>query len=408
MTQEELQLLLELGSYDDRASGLNQDLQTAIASRNRPAPPQARTPFGAVAFGLNDAMHTIGSHLQETGIRNEQKKLLERKRKGLEVGNELASVPAPNVSGLFDPNATPQALQTQETQAGAQLADYERRARMLMATGRPELMQQGQAMMQQVHATRKSLLEAPMQREERKLSRDKYQRDLDKDAANLKLSEAELAERARHNKAMEEIGRRNAAVGRSAVQEERHEKQVEADVQKLGKDLEDTAVLNADAETLLAAASQEDIPGVGPVEGFLPNLLTSEEGVKTRQAAGRLMAAILKKQSGQAVSESEVERNLKARGLGDRATQVEYRTGLRALVKELGDTFKRTEAKYRPEVTARFRERGGTTSAETAPLLERAEALGGGPSRIKSDEEFDALPSGAVFVGPDGKKRKKP
>lgn len=35
-------------------------------------------------------------------------------------------------------------------------------------------------------------------------------------------------------------------------------------------------------------------------------------------------------------------------------------------------------------------------------------AGGGGPVRIGSDSDYDALPSGAEFVGPDGKRRRKP
>ncbi len=33
---------------------------------------------------------------------------------------------------------------------------------------------------------------------------------------------------------------------------------------------------------------------------------------------------------------------------------------------------------------------------------------GAGAHRINSEEEFQALPSGAVFIGPDGKLRRKP
>jgi hypothetical protein len=35
-------------------------------------------------------------------------------------------------------------------------------------------------------------------------------------------------------------------------------------------------------------------------------------------------------------------------------------------------------------------------------------AAGKGPVKIASDAEFDALPKGAEFIGPDGKHRKKP
>jgi hypothetical protein len=37
-----------------------------------------------------------------------------------------------------------------------------------------------------------------------------------------------------------------------------------------------------------------------------------------------------------------------------------------------------------------------------------APAGGGGPTKISSDAEFDALPSGAEFIAPDGTTRRKP
>jgi hypothetical protein len=46
---------------------------------------------------------------------------------------------------------------------------------------------------------------------------------------------------------------------------------------------------------------------------------------------------------------------------------------------------------------------------------ERADSLSGaggnagsGPKRIQNDADFDALPSGAEFIGPVGKRRRKP
>jgi hypothetical protein len=40
--------------------------------------------------------------------------------------------------------------------------------------------------------------------------------------------------------------------------------------------------------------------------------------------------------------------------------------------------------------------------------IERAGGSSGGATRIKNDAEFEALPSGADFIGPDGKRRRKP
>lgn len=42
------------------------------------------------------------------------------------------------------------------------------------------------------------------------------------------------------------------------------------------------------------------------------------------------------------------------------------------------------------------------------PAAGGAKAPGGAPARVTSDAEYEALPSGAVFVGPDGKTRRKP
>lgn len=51
----------------------------------------------------------------------------------------------------------------------------------------------------------------------------------------------------------------------------------------------------------------------------------------------------------------------------------------------------------------------GLEPMDTTGYSSQPAAVGGaGPAKISSDAEFDALPSGAVFIGPDGKQRKKP
>lgn len=51
-----------------------------------------------------------------------------------------------------------------------------------------------------------------------------------------------------------------------------------------------------------------------------------------------------------------------------------------------------------------FDRKYGGSSAPSQPSATQA----GGPARITSDAEFDALPSGTTFIGPDGKTRRKP
>lgn len=71
---------------------------------------------------------------------------------------------------------------------------------------------------------------------------------------------------------------------------------------------------------------------------------------------------------------------------------------------QLGDPtvpreIKKASIKTIRDIQSKYAERG--TSG--LPALPK-----GGPARINSDADFDSLPSGALFVGPDGKTRRKP
>lgn len=44
----------------------------------------------------------------------------------------------------------------------------------------------------------------------------------------------------------------------------------------------------------------------------------------------------------------------------------------------------------------------------STPTGDANRAVNGAPTRISSDDDYNALPSGAIFIGPDGKTRKKP
>lgn len=142
----------------------------------------------------------------------------------------------------------------------------------------------------------------------------------------------------------------------------REARAIEGDVTKLGKDLEPLAIMGDDIATLEGFAGREDTPGFGPAAGFVPDFMQGREGTQARQAAGRLMANILFMQSGKATTETEVERQLQARGIGPRASVTAFREGVKALAKEAQDAAGRREAWYRPEVRAALEARGGMTS----------------------------------------------
>ena len=74
--------------------------------------------------------------------------------------------------------------------------------------------------------------------------------------------------------------------------------------------------------------------------------------------------------------------------LGGMRKQYEASTGR----KDFDDKFLTGSA------TAQLGESSGKSPAKTSA----------GPTKISSDAEYNALPSGAMFVGPDGKTRRKP
>ncbi len=63
------------------------------------------------------------------------------------------------------------------------------------------------------------------------------------------------------------------------------------------------------------------------------------------------------------------------------------------------------------DIRGRMVGRLNPTQAPPEPAAQPASAqdqAAKGPAQIKSDAEFNALPSGAEFIGPDGKHRRKP
>lgn len=143
-------------------------------------------------------------------------------------------------------------------------------------------------------------------------------------------------------------------------------KDLEEDVQKLGKDMEPLSKARSDINLLRVAADKGNVEGFGPVAGRMPNLVTGDEGVANRQAAGRLMAAIIQATSGQAASEKEVERLLEANGMGRTATDAQFRQGIQKLDAQYQSLTREREAKYHPDVVNVYRTRGGYGSGRVS------------------------------------------
>lgn len=103
--------------------------------------------------------------------------------------------------------------------------------------------------------------------------------------------------------------------------------------------------------------------------------------------------------------------------VADRAARFEYglhENRMKALRSDPDESI-RNEAKFfeaPPLPPSRFS--GKTESGKATPQKGKATPQSGKPAKpqevptVKSDADFNKLPSGAVFVGPDGKKRRKP
>lgn len=159
------------------------------------------------------------------------------------------------------------------------------------------------------------------------------------------------------------------------------------------------------AETALALVNGQTVgtsvgdPNATGWKGLAPNMILNRldpAGVDTRAMIADLGSLVIHDRSGAAVTAAEFPRLAPfiptayddpetARKKLERFVQV-YRETL-----DDQATFYKDSGYNVPDVS-------GTTPAAPAPAARR----------INSDAEYNALPSGAVFIGPDGKQRRKP
>jgi hypothetical protein len=128
--------------------------------------------------------------------------------------------------------------------------------------------------------------------------------------------------------------------------------------------------------------------------GVIRGNVQSPEYQVAKQASDEFLQAILRKDTGAAITSQE---------------QALYGV---TYLPQPGDGTEVLEAKRAARQRAVAAINAGMSpaqmiAAETALGTQEAPAQGG-PVRISSDAEYEALPSGTTFVGPDGKTRRKP
>jgi hypothetical protein len=173
----------------------------------------------------------------------------------------------------------------------------------------------------------------------------------------------------------------DAKEAREAARAERKEETTEREVLKLSERLENMPGIAKDLGILSKYAAEPDVPGVGAT-GALPAKMLSDDGIRVRQAVRGVVGALLKEQSGAAVSEPEIDRKLEELGMGKFAPDREFRLGLSRLLTNTDEALRAKEAGASPEAVKRFRARGGTTSADLPPPVQKPPNPKSGEPRI--------------------------
>lgn len=134
---------------------------------------------------------------------------------------------------------------------------------------------------------------------------------------------AELRIKQRKASGEEDKAQASAALKQEAAKSLRLYESAEADARVL-----------RDQISKLEAKGSNDVPGVGPLAGWLPNGLTSAEGVRLRQAAKKVLKAQLRDESGAAIGEDELEAYMNDRGMSETATNADFYAGMKNALSE--------------------------------------------------------------------------
>jgi hypothetical protein len=161
---------------------------------------------------------------------------------------------------------------------------------------------------------------------------------------------------------------------------EKRERNLDQDIQKLSKDVAGTQDLlgaldevegklggsidtfSKDASgNLVRGGKKVDLPGVS-IPGIGRVSAYSEDARGLRDAASRVFNATLKDRSGGAVTDNELERLKTEFSEGKFNTEPELISALQRYKRQVQTVLKNREAAYKPEAVARYTEQGGRTS----------------------------------------------
>lgn len=143
------------------------------------------------------------------------------------------------------------------------------------------------------------------------------------------------------------------------------DRDVTEDVKDLSKTVgADPAHLEGLLSRLDAAAAQTDIPGVGPADRLVPDMVASGEALQTRNDMREAVRTMLTMKSGKTVTPQEAQDYAKIYGID--GSEEAFRQGVARLRKDVADALRAKKAGFQPEAVQRYEGRGGA-STPSAP-----------------------------------------
>jgi hypothetical protein len=225
------------------------------------------------------------------------------------------------------------------------------------------------------------------------------------------------AEIERHNKAMETANAERTKLSAAVLQGQQELKKLEftmkADktlqtkVQQLGTSLEKANLPQAEAVLGEVEDAIKKSPKVaeylsGP-KSLLPDLAVGDDVKFARQAFQKLFNITLKDRSGAAVTNQELQRLKQEFATGVFKTDKQLQEAVDKARSIINSHYASVAGSFGPEVLGAYNENirgvGGRVVLEPKK---------NGLAKVANDDDFDKLPSGTEFIGPDGVKRRKP
>jgi NADH dehydrogenase/NADH:ubiquinone oxidoreductase subunit G len=207
------------------------------------------------------------------------------------------------------------------------------------------------------------------------------------------------------------------AAAKQAEADAKAEKELRDRTYKLSQAVKDSVPVVSSLENISALLgpdgfdTTENIEGIGPGQGLLDlvpggNLLRGPKAKANRAAAADLSANVLRAYSGAAASDKELLRTLERLGQGDYSDDNEFRDAVKRVRTFVALQMKTAEAGVGSDAAKRFEEEGGVTAGRAANVGKPAQSAA--IAKVASDADYERLPSGAEFVGPDNVRRRKP